>query len=411
MTVVSAVGAHGPDAIHQPVASTRQWLPGLEVLRGVAAVTVVFHHLWSLGTMPRFFGSWIIEGFGSWGVDIFFVLSSYLLIGQFLEPASRPRLRSYFVRRVFRIVPAYYASIVILFLFLAPHAQLFSAGGVRQLLGNLTFAFWWFPTLSSSLNVNGVYWTLSLEMCLYLAIPLVGFFLRRRPLLVGGALIAAGLGWKLVCARYPGAIRGWFFDGPAPPEGIVRIFMSRQFPGVLAVFAVGFLTRWLVERHPEVRGPFAWTNRHPIVAVVVLLAPTIVWLRTIETGLDFQHWRWFVVWDFVLALLAVPAIIGLSSITLTDRPGPMLRLGEWFGARSYGIYLWHFPIVLTVYGRGAEMLPPDTSSPHLKAALVLALAIGFGTASYHLIEVPAQEVGKRLATRARDQRRNRPAAP
>ena len=45
------------------------WLPGIEALRGIAAASVVAHHCWALGTTPRFPGSWLVRGFGSWGVD------------------------------------------------------------------------------------------------------------------------------------------------------------------------------------------------------------------------------------------------------------------------------------------------------------------------------------------------------
>ena len=386
-------------ATHQPLASTRQWLPGLEMLRGVAATSVVFHHLWSLGTTPRFAGSWIVEGFGSWGVDIFFVLSSYLLIGQFLTEPKDRRVRPYFVRRAFRIIPAYYVSVIVLFLFFAQPAQVYSEQGLRQLIGNLTFTFWWDPAQSSSLNVNGVYWTLSLEIVLYLMIPAVGWLMRRRPLLTVGALAAMGIAWKLVCARSTGRIRGWFFDGVGPGEDIENIYMSRQFPGVLTLFAVGFGARWLVENKAWATSWTGAVRRWPTVAFFALLAPSVLWLDTIETGLNFRHWRWFAVWDAVVGLLAVPAIIALGSMAFDRRPSVVLRACEWLGIRSYGIYLWHFPIVLSVYGRTTAMNPPVVDHIQLRIALVFLLTFAFGAASYRLVELPAQLMGKRIATR------------
>lgn len=380
-------------------------MPGLEMLRGIAAISVVFHHLWSLGSQSRFAGSWIIEGFGSWGVDIFFVLSAYLLIGPFLTEPTGPRVRSYAVRRIFRVVPAYWLSVIVLFLFFAQPGQVYSAQGLRQLVGNLTFTFWWQPEQSSSLNVNGVYWTLSIEMALYAAIPLVGWCMRRRPLLTVGALALAGIGWKLVVARSPETVRGWFFDGLGPGPGIEAIFMSRQFPGILTVFATGFAARWVVEQRPQIRERLAGFGRFPMVTLGVLLVPSILWLRTIETGLDFRHWRWFAAWDAVLALLAVPAIVVLSSLRFEGAPSVVQRACEWLGLRSYGIYLWHFPIVLSVYGRTSAMLPPVTDDIVVRVALVLGLALLFGAASFRLVEQPAQARGKQLARRVDGLRR------
>jgi len=82
------------------------WLPSIEVLRGIAALTVVFHHSWSLSTMPHFTGYKIVEGWGNWGVDLFFVLSGYLLAEFFWRPRARGLVGSFYVRRIFRIAPA-----------------------------------------------------------------------------------------------------------------------------------------------------------------------------------------------------------------------------------------------------------------------------------------------------------------
>ena len=59
------------------------WYPGIEALRGIAALTVVADHAWSLSNQPHFPGYWIVEGFGTFGVDLFFLLSGFLLANTF----------------------------------------------------------------------------------------------------------------------------------------------------------------------------------------------------------------------------------------------------------------------------------------------------------------------------------------
>ena len=387
--------AEAPDATS--VSAT--WLPGIEALRGIAAGSVVLHHAWALGTSPEFFGSWLIKGFGSWGVDVFFLLSGYLLSEYFWQARRPGSVRAFYIRRVFRIVPAYYANVLILFVLFADHAQLFSRTGAKQVVANATFLFWWRPEYSSSLNVNGVLWTLSLEMTLYLAMPLLAFLVARRPALAVSAMIALGIGWKLVCARFPELIRDWYFGVGGAPEGLVRIFLSRQFLGVLPIFALGIGLRWLVHqgRLPFVTRP---VQRLPVLILVVLLVPSMVWAKTVETGLNFEHWRWFLGWDLVLAALAAPALLFASRPIAADRTSLALRVANWFGERSYGIYLWHFPVILSVYGRGVHLAPPDVSYIVPKLLLIFGLTIAFGWASYSLIEKPARELGRRLARKS-----------
>ncbi len=169
-----------PEAKQQPASAhpgtTKTWLPGIEALRGVAALTVVAHHSWSLSNQPgkppddRIPFYWVIEGFGLWGVMLFFMLSGYLLADTFWR-AERADLRVYAIRRFFRIAPAYYVNLAILFLFFVSTRRTFSPQGERQILANVTFTHYLFPDYSSSFNVNGALWTLTIEMLLYAFLP------------------------------------------------------------------------------------------------------------------------------------------------------------------------------------------------------------------------------------------------
>src|SRR5579883_3352902 len=84
-------------------------LPGLDFLRAIAIVWVMLFHERS-DPMPAFLRP--IAGFGWMGVDLFFVLSGYLIASQLLRPyvqGSRPSLRDFYLRRFFRIIPVYWA--------------------------------------------------------------------------------------------------------------------------------------------------------------------------------------------------------------------------------------------------------------------------------------------------------------
>ena len=101
------------------------------------------------------FGLGIVTRLGTWGVNVFFLLSGFLLADYFWAERGRGSVLEYYVRRFFRIAPAYYVVVGFLFIFFADHALLFSHVGLRQVFANLTFTQWLTPGTSSNLNVDG----------------------------------------------------------------------------------------------------------------------------------------------------------------------------------------------------------------------------------------------------------------
>jgi len=377
--------------------STRPgWLPGIEALRGIAAAMVVVHHSWSLSTMPRFPGYWIVEGFGSLGVNLFFALSGYLLADTFWRPKAPGRLRTYWIRRVFRIAPAYYVTVGILFLLFAEHRILFSTQGLRQIAANATFTHYLFPGTSSSLNVDGALWTMTAEFLLYLFLPLMALPFLRAPRTAFVTLVALGVGWRLLIALAGDGLRDAYFSTTGPGAGIESLYLARQFVGLLPIFALGIGLKWL-----EVSGSLdrvrSWLpQRMTLVALTAAMAPAILILYFVERASSYEHWIWFAGYDFAMTALLVPVIL------LASQPSwvPMTHLHRasvWLGDRSYSLYIWHFPIVLSVYGRGPLVSPPDVSHIWLRLSLIAVLSVIAAHISFTYIEKPGIAYGRLLA--------------
>lgn len=364
------------------------------MLRGIAALAVVFHHSWSLGTMPRFPGYWVVEGFGTWGVSLFFMLSGFLLADHFWRGEREGRLRTFYVRRIFRIVPAYYLNIAVLFLFFAQHGALFSRSGAEQVASNLTFTQYLRPDTASNLNVNGVLWTLTIEAILYLVMPLLAWIVGRTFGLGALMLIVIGLSYRLYVARAGGGLQDFYFGVGAEPVN-ARLYLARQFLGVLPLFALGIGLKWLTTQR-RLRMTIPLPRWFPSsVAILLLLIPSILWLVFVERASFYTHWVWFTGFDFVLCVLFVPAILFVASpLAASTRPD---RAAVWLGERSYGLYLWHFPIILSVYGRGPLLSPPDVGNWLWKMALILSLSLTAAHFSWKLLEEPAQRAGRRWA--------------
>lgn len=392
------------------LASTPAWLPGLDVLRGIASAAVVVHHTYSLANRPSVpAGGAIFEGLGSWGVDLFFLLSGYLLCDYFWRPRAQRSLRVFWVRRFFRVAPAYYIQILLLFLFFAAPALLFSAAGLRQIATQLTFTHYYTPNTASSLNVNGALWTLSIEMTLYLTMPLLALAVgwpatrgRRTlfwPMVAVAALVAAGIGYRLLVAYQGGGLQELYFGSiPAEAAGNARLYLARQFPAWIALFGLGIGLRWLVTRRylpARLLGP----TRHRVSVFVLLMLPSLAWLELTERAVDFTHPFLFAGFDVALGVLLLPALLYAARPSASTEGGLLIRAGVWLGDRSYGLYLWHFPVILVVYERGTDLLPPDISHPLFRVTAIWVLAMGLAMLSYRFVEAPARDYGRDLSRR------------
>lgn len=397
-----------PKAAHP--GTTKTWLPGIEALRGVAALTVVAHHSFSLSSeyvkapADRFTGAWVIDGFGLWGVMLFFMLSGYLLADTFWrsEPAD---LRVYAIRRFFRIAPAYYVNLALLFLFFAAHKQVFSEQGAKQTLANVTFTHWLFPNQASSLNVNGALWTLTIEMLLYAFLPLMALLVRLNPWLGTALLVAIGLGWKAWVAYDGGFLHSIWYDQTVnlPYE---NLYISRQFFGAVAIFALGIGARWLVV-HGHLDGVYRLLPRRlGVSSFLVLTLPSIALLYWVGEASFYTNPLLFTVYDFGIMLVLLPALL-LAARPEQFSDSPLRRVSTWLGERSYSIYLWHFPLILAIYERGPFKRAAPDDGYWWRIPLAWALTMVFATVSYNCVERPGMEWGRRLAKRVSARRGTR----
>ena len=396
-----------PKAAHP--GTTKTWLPGIEALRGVAALTVVAHHSFSLSSeyvkapQDRFHLAWVVDGFGLWGVMLFFMLSGYLLADTFWrsEPAD---LRVYAIRRFFRIAPAYYVSLVLLFLFFGAHKLVFSEQGAKQFLANATFTHWLFPGTASSLNVNGAWWTLTIEMLLYAFLPLMALLVRFNPWLGTALLIAVGLGWKAWIA-FDGDFLHSIWYGQTLPANLPgeNLYLSRQFFGAVAIFALGIGARWLVV-HGHLDGIYRLLPRRlGVSSFLVLTIPSILLLNWVGEASFYTNRLLFTVYDFVVMLALLPALL-LAARPEQFSESPLRRVSTWLGERSYSLYLWHFPIILAVYERGPFKKAAPEDGYWWRLPLILILTLVFASVSYALVERPGMEYGRKLAKRVSTRR-------
>ena len=201
-------------------------LPALDALRAVAAVAVVFAHLYTVFAFRGTLITWARAG--DVGVYVFFVLSGYLIAASVLAPVHFDR-RGYMLRRATRILPLYYATIVVSVLFIDA-TPLTTAHGRLDIAAHLLLIHNLWRDFRYS--INGVFWTLSVEWLFYLLMVALAPLLRRPRIgwVTCGAMIGTGLVW-----------RTWRTAAPHPTTSSTG---SSSCPARLTCSAPGCSWRW-----------------------------------------------------------------------------------------------------------------------------------------------------------------------
>lgn len=411
----------------RPTPAGRAWFPCFEGLRALAAVMVVVHHASSLAGRQRAGVLATPAAVMDSGVAVFFVISGFLIyrpyVAAHLDGRPSLRARSFFWRRLLRLVPAYWLALTF-FWYLGNYD-----------LGGDWWRYYLFGQIYSRTTTFGGLvqaWSLCTEVTFYLLVPVWAAALRR-----------------LVPNRAASVTPEHQQLRPVQPGGGVPAVVVAQLAACGALYASGFVIRQVISsRNPTWRGlSFQWLPTNvDLFAVGMAMAVVSAWAATdpaLRARLDrlaaggelwwaagiglFAWFAWRVggptlpmfvdpngayrgsYWQqrqFVLglmtALLLVPVVFGRQ-----DR-GPVRwalrsRPVAFVGLVSYGLYLWHFDWMKRVVERtngftGEVIWPGWARSVAGDANVVLLLAVGLGigtvfaAASWYLLERPAERL-------------------
>jgi len=371
----------------EPVRSGQRYMPGLDGLRALAVLAVIAYHE-QFGWAPG----------GMLGVGVFFTLSGYLitdlLLGQWAAH-GRLNLGDFWLRRARRLLPALFVMLAVV----TAWATVASPSRLAALRGGVAAAAtyssnWYYIATHSSYFARFAppgpldhLWSLAVEEQFYLVWPwllLLGVCCLRsrqasavRWLALPTLALAAGSAVLMLMLYHPG------YDPTRVYEG-----SDTRACGLLVGAALAMV--WPSRREA---GPARWARVALDGAGIAGLAVVGWMIWRVGQYSSFTYQGGLVVLSVATAgVLAAAACPGsLVGAALGWRP---LR---WIGVRSYGIYLWHFPvIVLTTPANAPEDLP--------RAAVQIAASIGLAALSWRFVEEPIRHgalarVWKRLRTR------------
>lgn len=352
------------------------WHDGLEVLRGMAALAVMlFHALPVFGLMIP--GTPLRLASAGWiGVDVFFAISGYVITASALRGSTPPDYGSLFWRaRLARILPLYYVTSVVFVLLFPPGAV--QQNGMFQLVTHTLLIHNLFPQTATS--INGVTWSLGVEMQLYVVaffvVPLVATWPRKK--LVAGYVL-------LLCGVLAYRFAMWKILRDAGETDATISNAVTQVPGLLDSFAFGGLVfLW---------GPVQHDRRRAIAFVLLACLLYLLIFHIYDTNAA-NYWRLLSMTVFFRTLVALFAGVLLIGV-LSSSPK---KSGAWspflfLGRISYGIYLWH---LIALYTAETHFRFFPTGNLVGMVALTLTLA----TASHYLVERPVMRWARHRAVK------------
>ena len=359
-------------------------VPALDGVRGIAVSAVLAHHFGvAAGLTSRFpstVSNWVERVlYAGWaGVDLFFVLSGFLITSILLVSKDRPQyFKRFYGRRILRIFPLYYSALVLGLIVLPGIAQAGAWGLFRR--GESGDIWLWTYTLNIGLAFGLIsmpvaslshFWTLAIEEQFYIVWPwLVKVTSRRTLLRVCGCVAIGALAMRMAWIALG-------FDG----DGAYRFTLTRADSLTVGAALAVLMQQAGWKAKLSAAAPWLFLGSLSVVAAMVAFVPRFYPSDPLVVTVGHS------ILALVSASLVLLAVRQDSWRWLSIRP--LRTLGKY----SYGIYVWHFPLqraLLTWYGFHAP--PPGTSNPW-KTVLFLVAGIGgsfvLGWISYHVIERP-----------------------
>lgn len=332
----------------------------LNGLRAIAVIAVLLYH---------FNPAWLPGGFA--GVDIFFVISGYLITGIILRSLQHGRfsLWAFYTSRARRIIPALAVLCLVLLLsgwfYLLPRDYSELGKHIAASLGFVSNVIYWFEAGYFTASAHEKWllhtWSLSVEWQFYMIYPLALLALSR-------VIVVQHLRWLILAA----CLVGFGFC----------VFASFKWPEP-AFYLLP--TR-------------AWELLVGAVACVFPIKLQTLHQRTLErVGLVLMLTSFFVlsqqdVWPGYLALLPV---LGAFAVIVAARQDSLITcnpFSQWTGKLSYSLYLWHWPVVVFMSYAGYLSDTPDL-------LIGIACAFALGLMSYELVEKSAPATPGKLRWR------------
>ena len=368
----------------------RSHVPALDGVRGIAIILVMaYHFAVSMGALGITSPLLRLAQVGWCGVDVFFALSGFLITGILIDTKSSPHyFRDFYARRVLRIFPLYYGSLLVVFLLriALPEANVWGAHDGTFAPASLVWPVLFLQNAAflqlggSATGVTAHYWSLAVEEHFYLAWPLLVWLTTRRQLLAI-AFLAAGFS---IAARAALHMHGIDFG---KTFGLTPVRLDGLAIGAIAALAI------------RSRGGVAAATGPALIilgAAGALLFGLLAWRHTSQQS---DPALWVLGYPLVATATAAALVASLASGRLARLLS--CRPLRWFGKYSFGLYVWHPLIGMLLFHSKVALLPTGAGKGVVLEMSLLVFVVDLLVAwlSFHLWEKHFLEFKKSFGAR------------
>lgn len=358
--------------------SSRQKIAGMEAARFYAASSIMLFHLTVMSDLPTNILSIYILNYAAMGVPLFFIISAMgMCIGYFGKLETEGSIKDFYMRRFLRIATFFYVMMLLYIIMLPVFGD--SGPTLGQFLASATFTMNLVPSYVEGYVWGS--WTIGVEMIFYLLFPVLIVLasnLRRALVIFIGATVLATL-W-----------RNEFVDVKGPLQSFGNFFIVVQFHYFAAGIVAFHVWRIAVRLCP------ARVRLIGLILLVISCAATVslvvfgFWLifaAGVFTSWKLNHTIVYFLWATVLATFTIGMCLAPTKLLSSS------LVCHW-GRASFGIYLWHPPVIagyskLGIY-RAIFALANENAEVSflLGALLTFATVVPLSLASFRFIEKP-----------------------
>ena len=331
----------------------------IQILRGIAVLLVVLFHL-QIGSIES----------GFLGVDVFFVISGFLMAILY-DPS---RKGEFFLRRSKRLLPTYFAVIVLtlfvsIFLTIPNEFNQVSKQSIFATFFSSNIGFWMQNSYFSKAEFNPLLhlWSLGVEIQFYLMVPLLYWLFKKSKVLLPLVLLLSLVACFVIV-------------------GISTKTSFFMMPLRLWEFLLGYGVAMYFTNNGNIKN----TSLHWVGTIAMILLISIPTFNLQGDALGFMHGHPGIIAFLVSLSTSMVLVFGITKVIENSKIGDLLEL---LGKYSYSIYLVHFPvIVLFLYEPfSGTILKTDTIS---QTIILLGIIVILSGLVYHLVEDPARHSKK-----------------
>ncbi|MDQ8013029.1 MAG: acyltransferase [Flavobacterium nitrogenifigens] len=347
----------------------------IDVIRGIAILMVVITHTAQQGLvkLPHLLS--VFLSLGARGVQLFFIASAFTLFRSYKKrnKIERSPVKNFFIRRFFRIAPIYYLGIIYYIFRIMYNLPYWQASQPHITIGNVISNFFYCHGLSpywiNSFVPGG--WSITVEMFFYILFPFL--FKRIENINSGFIFLNLTLLVKLVLQEF------FQYGNFISDTYLWREFIFYYFPSQLPIFALGIILYFLIENPDNIK---LVKNKH--FAFFFVLLPL-----QIGSKLDFLYLN-HVIFGIIFVVFAL--LLSKGKLNFLSK-----SFIKYIGKISFSIYIIHFIVIAWLAKfHLIDFCNNGLINLLLRFMLILFFSILISTLTYRLIEIPFQNLAKRI---------------